>query len=126
MSSAFEQLFGHADQSLDEQFAEPLIYRGEGRTINLRGTLIPDSAESDTDRDLGESWLNVAIELHAADLVLNGQALEPNGGHEVAKPLAGGRLKVYLLVKGPRGYFSESVDVEEKRIVVFGRFARIE
>jgi hypothetical protein len=118
---------------LDEYFDEPLVLRAKGQAIELQGTIIPAAGAEDSDKDSAEmeSWLEVTIQLHARDLVANGQPFEITGGMEIARPMPCRvcdvpRARIYILTRGPGDMYWEPLDVDETRIAVFGKFQRYE
>ena len=133
MSSNFENLMQCGNQVLDEYFDEPLELRAKGLVIPLAGTLSPGSGDEDAEKDYAqlESWLEITIQLHAADLVANSQPFEITGGMEIARlmvngTVGNGKKKIYILTRGPGGLWWEPLDVDETRIIAFGKFQRYE
>ena len=134
MGSQFESLMHSGNHLLDEYFDEPLVLRAKGLAIALQGTIIPGAGDEDAEKDFAqlESWLEVTVQLHRADLIDGqGHPFEINGGMEIARPMPCGvcsvqRFKVYILTRGPGGLWWEPLDVDEHRIIVFGKFQRYE
>ena len=134
MGSQFESLMHAGNHLLDEYFDEPLVLRAKGLAIALQGTIIPGAGDEDAEKDFAqlESWLEVTVQLHRADLIDGqGHPFEINGGMEIARPMPCGpcgvqRSRVYILTRGPGGLWSEPLDVDEHRIIVFGKFQRYE
>jgi len=128
MGSQFENLMQSGNELLDEYFDEPLVLRAKGLAIALQGTIIPGRGDEESEKDYAqtESWLEITIQLHAADLVANGQPFEITGGMEIARAMPNGKQKIYILTRGPGGLWWEPLDVDETRIIAFGKFQRYE